>query len=335
MTPSARSTLASLGGGSWGPALAVVLGERFESLRLWVFEQDLAARMAAARENDIYLPGIRIPDNVQIVSDLNAVLDGAHILLCVVPSRHARGLYERILPRLDPPAILVSATKGLESGTLLRMSQVVSEIAQRPARVAVLSGPTFAKEVARGEPAAVVIASVDAEAANTVQTAFSGPTLRLYTNSDVVGVEIGGALKNVIAIAAGVVQGLGLGNNTQAALITRGLAEITRLAVAMGADAKTLAGLAGLGDLVLTCSGELSRNRRVGVELARGKTLAEITASTPMIAEGVETCRAAVALGSRYGVDLPIIERMDAVLHHGESPRQALKDLMERSLKGE
>lgn len=328
-------TLAILGGGSWGTALAVVLAPRFAGIRLWVFEQDLAARMTASRENDVYLPGARLPENVHVVSDLSAVMDGAQMLLCVVPSKHARRLYERIVPQLDPSVIFVSATKGLENETLLRMSQVLSEVAQHQTRIAVLSGPTFAKEVARGEPAAVVIASSDAEVASTVQAAFFGPTFRLYTNSDVVGVEVGGALKNVIAIAAGVVQGLGLGNNTQAALITRGLAEITRLAVAMGAQPPTLAGLAGLGDLVLTCSGELSRNRRVGIELARGKTLAEITASTPMIAEGVETCRAAVALGARYGVDLPIIERMDAVLHHGESPRQALRDLMERSLKGE
>jgi glycerol-3-phosphate dehydrogenase (NAD(P)+) len=291
--------------------------------------------MVASRENDVYLPGIRIPDNVQIVSDLNAVMDGARILLCVVPSKHARALYLRILPRLDSSVIFVSAIKGIENGTLLRMSQVLSEVASHSAKVAVLSGPTFAREVASGEPAAVVVASNSAETAATVQAAFSGPTFRLYTNTDVIGVEVGGALKNVIAIAAGVVQGLGLGNNTQAALITRGLAEITRLAVAMGAQPMTLAGLAGLGDLVLTCGGELSRNRRVGIELARGRSLAEIVASTPMIAEGVETCAAAVALGAKYGVDLPIIQHMDAVLHHGEDPRDAVRDLMERSLKGE
>lgn len=329
------ASLSILGGGSWGTALAVVLAPRFDSLRLWVFEPDLALRMAASRENGVYLPGIRIPDNVGIVSDLNAVMDGARMLLCVVPSRHARGLYQRILPQLDPATILVSATKGIESGTLLRMSQVLSEVVKQPARVAVLSGPTFAREVASGEPAAVVIASSDPGISRTVQAAFSGPTFRLYTNTDVVGVEVGGAIKNVIAIAAGVVQGLGLGNNTQAALITRGLAEITRLAVAMGAQPMTLAGLAGLGDLVLTCGGELSRNRRVGIELARGRSLAEIVASTPMIAEGIETCGAAVVLGDRYGVDLPIIRHMDAVLHHGENPRDAVRDLMERSLKGE
>ena len=330
-------TLSILGGGSWGTALAIVLAPRFERLRLWVFEPDLAARMSASRENDVFLPGLRLPDNVEIVSDLSTAIDGARILLAVIPSHYARVLYERVLPSLDPAMIFVSATKGLEHGTLLRMSQVLSEVV-RPKfepQVAVLSGPTFAREVARGEPTAVVVASNHAETAAAVQTAFSGPSFRLYTNGDLIGVEIGGALKNVIAIAAGVVQGLGLGNNTQAALITRGLAEITRLAVAMGGQSTTLAGLAGLGDLVLTCGGELSRNRRVGIELARGRSLAEITASTPMIAEGVETCGAAVALGQKYRVDLPIIQLMDAVLHRGKDPREAVRDLMERSLKGE
>lgn len=215
------------------------------------------------------------------------------------------------------------------------MSQVIRDVLPFEPRVAVLSGPTFAREVARGEPAAVVIASDDAKVAERVQTAFSGPTFRLYTNSDTIGVEVGAALKNVIAIGAGVCQGLGLGNNTLAALITRGLAEITRLAVAMGGQPRTLAGLAGLGDLVLTCSGELSRNRKVGIELAKGRTAAEIVGSTRMVAEGVETCEAAVALGSKFGVDLPIIQQMHAVLHGRTSPREALRTLMERSLKGE
>ena len=328
-------SLSILGGGSWGTALAVVLAPRFDVVRLWVLEPDLAERMAKSRQNDVYLPAIRIPDNVRIVSDLGAVIDGAGILLCVAPSQHARALYQRILPGLDRSTILVSATKGIESGSLLRMSQVLSEVVRHPARLAVLSGPTFAREVASGEPAAVVIASQDPNISGAVQAAFSGPTFRLYTNTDVTGVEVGAAIKNVIAIAAGVVTGLGLGSNTQAALITRGLAEITRLAVAMGAQPMTLAGLAGLGDLVLTCGGELSRNRRVGMELARGRSLAEIVASTPMIAEGIETCAAAVALGAKYGVDLPIIGHMEAVLHHGEDPRDAVRDLMERSLKGE
>lgn len=332
-----KVNLSILGGGSWGTALAIVLAPRVQRVRLWVFEPDLAARMSASRENDVFLPGLRLPANVEIVSELAAVIEDAPILLAAVPSHYARELYQRVIPFANSSTIFVSATKGLETGTLLRMSQVLCEVAQSKfePQVAVLSGPTFAREVARGEPTAVVIASAHAATAAAVQNAFSGPSFRLYTNNDLIGVEVGGALKNVIAIAAGVVQGLGLGSNTQAALITRGLAEIARLAVALGGQPATLAGLAGLGDLVLTCGGDLSRNRRVGIELARGKCLAEITASTPMVAEGVETCGAAVALGAKYGVDLPIICQMDAVLHRGKAAQEAVRDLMERSLKGE
>jgi glycerol-3-phosphate dehydrogenase (NAD(P)+) len=330
-------TLAIIGGGSWGTALSIVLAPRFSSLRLWVYEADLAARLRTTRENDVYLPGLRVPDHVEIATELAAALDDAEIVLCVIPSGHARGLYMQMLPHLNPSMIFASATKGLEPVTLLRISDVLAELV-RPRfapRITVLSGPTFAREVARGEPTALVIASTDSDAASCVQAAFSGPTFRLYTNADPIGVEIGGALKNVIAIAAGVVHGLGLGSNTMAALITRGLAEITRLAVVMGGQPQTLAGLAGLGDLVLTCEGELSRNRRVGVKLARGASLAEITGSTPMIAEGVESCAAAVALGAKFGVDLPIIQQMHAVLHHSKDPREAIRGLMERSLRGE
>jgi glycerol-3-phosphate dehydrogenase (NAD(P)+) len=214
------------------------------------------------------------------------------------------------------------------------MSEVIAEVTGMP-KIAILSGPTFAREVASGEPAAIVVAALDPKVATEVQTAFSGPSLRLYTNQDPIGVEVGAALKNVIAIGAGVCKGLGLGNNTIAALITRGLAEISRLAVAMGGEPKTLAGLAGLGDLVLTCSGELSRNRQVGLELARGRTIEDITGSMAMVAEGVETCAAAVGLGAKFGVDLPIIQQMHAVIHRGKSPQEALRDLMERTLKGE
>jgi glycerol-3-phosphate dehydrogenase (NAD(P)+) len=329
--------LAILGAGSWGTALAIVLAPRFERVRLWVYEADLAGRMRATCENDVYLPGLKLPSNVDVSADTLHALEDAAIVLGVMPSRHARRVYAGALQHFHPSTIFVSATKGIENGTLLRMSQVLSE-SIRPRfepRVAVLSGPTFAREVAGGEPAAVVVASDDPAVAAIVQKAFSGPTFRLYTNSDTIGVEIGAALKNIIAIGAGVCHGLGLGNNTLAALITRGLAEITRLAVAMGAQPKTLAGLAGLGDLVLTCSGELSRNRKVGIELARGRSLSEIVASMPMIAEGVETCDAAVALGEKFAVDLPITCQMHAVLHRQKSPAEALRDLMDRSLKGE
>jgi glycerol-3-phosphate dehydrogenase (NAD(P)+) len=327
-------TLAIIGAGSWGTALSIVLAPKFERVRLWVHEEDLAARMNATRENDVYLKGFKLAQNVDVLTDLGAAVDRAGVVVGVMPSRHARGLYSRMLPHLEDSMIFVSATKGIENGTLLRMSEVIAEVTGMP-KIAILSGPTFAREVASGEPAAIVVAALDPKVATEVQTAFSGPSLRLYTNQDPIGVEVGAALKNVIAIGAGVCKGLGLGNNTIAALITRGLAEISRLAVAMGGEPKTLAGLAGLGDLVLTCSGELSRNRQVGLELARGRTIEDITGSMAMVAEGVETCAAAVGLGAKFGVDLPIIQQMHAVIHRGKSPQEALRDLMERTLKGE
>lgn len=326
--------LAIIGGGSWGTALAIVLAGRFKSVALWVYEADLAERMRATSENDVYLPGLELPANVRVTSELGDALGGSEIVLGVMPSRHARRMYTSAVPFLHSSMTFVSATKGMEQGTLLRMSQVMTSVLGE-SKIAVLSGPTFAREIARGEPAAVVVASENVEVAERIQRAFSGPAFRLYTNSDPIGVEIGAALKNVIAIGAGVCQGLGLGSNALAALITRGLAEITRLAVAMGGQPKTLAGLAGLGDLVLTCSGDLSRNRKVGLELAKGRTLAEIVGSTPMVAEGIETCDAAVALGEKFQVDLPIVQQMHQVLHLAKSPKDALRDLMERSLKGE
>jgi glycerol-3-phosphate dehydrogenase (NAD(P)+) len=329
--------LAIIGGGSWGTALSLLLAPGFETVRLWVYEAELARRMNSTRETSAFLPGFRLPENVSPSPVLAETLEGADIVVGVMPSQHAREVYEAMLPHLTPESILVSATKGLEKGSLLRMSQVIQEVC-RPrfeARVVVLSGPTFAREIAQGEPAAVVAASEDLVLARRVQSAFSTPAFRLYTNADPVGVEIAAALKNVVAIAAGVCYGLGLGSNVQAALITRGLAEITRLAVAMGGKPKTLAGLAGLGDLILTCSGDLSRNRQVGLELAKGRRLQEILGSMRMVAEGVETCGAAVELGQKFGVDLPIIQQMHAVLHAAKSPREALRDLMERSLKEE
>lgn len=328
------SRLAVIGGGSWGTALALALAPRFERVSLWVFEPDLAERMASSRVNDVYLPSAQLPANVEVTNSLPEAASGAPLVLGVMPSHHARRVYEEIKSHAAPGAGFVSATKGLEQVSLLRISEVMREVLG-DAPVGVLSGPTFAKEIARGEPAAIVIASKDAGFAREIQVAFSGPTLRLYTNGDPVGVELGAALKNVIAIAAGVCAGLGLGNNTTAALITRGLAEITRLAVAAGGQARTLAGLAGLGDLVLTCNGELSRNRTVGFELGRGRALAEILAGMRMVAEGVKTTEAAVALAARYGVEMPITRQMFAVLHDGRPPREAVRELMERSLKEE
>jgi glycerol-3-phosphate dehydrogenase (NAD(P)+) len=329
--------LAILGGGSWGTALAIALAPRFETIWMRVYETYLPEQISKTRENAVYLPGFKLPANVSVTTELAATLEGADIVLCVTPSLHVRDTFERALPLLNPSMTFVIATKGLERDSLKRMSQVLAEVASTRfnPKTAVLSGPTFAQEVAAGQPTAVVVASEDPAIAAHVQNVFSGPKLRLYTNADTIGVELGGALKNVIAIAAGVVDGLGLGNNSMAALITRGLAEITRLAVAVGGKSSTLAGLAGMGDLVLTCTGDLSRNRHVGVELAKGMMLKEILASTLMVAEGVETCQAAVSLGQRCGIELPIIEQMHAVLYHQKPPRQAIQDLMQRALRDE
>ena len=330
-------TLSIVGGGSWGTALSLVLSARFSHIRLWLYEQDLARRMSRLRENDIYLPGFQLPANVAVATEFEEALKRADVVLGVMPSHHARALYSEMLPYLEPRMLLVSATKGIEEGTLLGTSEVIHQVVGKrfEARVAVLAGPTFAREVARGEPAAVVVASTDLKLAKSIQAAFSGPTLRLYSNADVIGVEMGSALKNVIAIGAGVCHGLGLGNNTLAALITRGLAEIVRLSTAMGAEPSTLAGLAGLGDLVLTCTGELSRNRTVGLKLARGHHLDEILSSTQMVAEGVRTTYAAVELAVRHGVEMPITRQMFEMLRHAKPPREAIRELMERSLKGE
>jgi glycerol-3-phosphate dehydrogenase (NAD(P)+) len=293
--------------------------------------------MADMRENDVFLPGFRLPEQVEPTSQLEECLDDVGVVLNVMPSHHVRAVVTRMLPCLRPEMLLVSATKGIETGTLLRVSEILDDVI-RPRfepSIGVLSGPTFAREVAQGEPTAIAIASADQELARRIQAAFSGPTFRLYTNSDPIGVEVGASLKNVIAIAAGVCQGLGFGSNAKAALITRGLAEITRLAVAMGAQPLTLAGLAGLGDLVLTCSGELSRNRQVGIALASGRTLDQILGSMNMVAEGVHTTYAALDLARKFQVNLPITEQMEAILSSRKTPREALRELMDRSLKGE
>lgn len=328
--------LAVIGGGAWGTALAIVLAPRFERVRLWVYETDVAQRMQSGRQNDTYLPGFQLAENILITSDLGVSLEDADAVLSVMPSHHVRRMYARMLPFLTESMIFVSATKGLEIATILRMSEVIRETGSRfPLQVAALSGPTFAKEVARGDPTALVVASADEDLNRRIQEAFSGPTFRVYTSPDPIGVEVGGSIKNVIAIGAGVIHGMGLGHNVTAALITRGLAEMTRLAVAMGGRAQTLAGLAGLGDLVLTCTGDLSRNRMVGTELARGRKLDEIVGSMNMVAEGVKTTEAAVELGRRFGVEMPITEQMYQMLYHRVSPREAIRRLMERSLKGE
>lgn len=329
--------LSIVGAGSWGTALAIVLSPRFERVRLWVREPALGSRMAESGENDVYLPGFFLPSNVEAVSDLAVALSGAHFVIGAIPSRYARTVYVQMRPYLQREMIFVSATKGLERNSLLRMSQVMTDVfgAAFSPNVGVLSGPTFAREIARGCPSAVVIASENRDLAADVQRAFSGPSFRLYSSDDPIGVEIGAALKNVIAIGAGICSGLGLGSNATAALVTRGLAEITRLAVAMGGQPNTLAGLAGLGDLVLTCTGPQSRNRTVGVELAKGRQLDEILAGMTMVAEGVETVSAAVELASKLHVDMPITSEMASILAGTRSPKEAIRELMERSLKHE
>ncbi len=329
--------LAIIGGGSWGTALAIVLAPRFERVRLWAFEREVVRSMTEKRQNELFLPGFWLAPQIEPTGEIGFALEDADIVLGVMPSHHARAVYEQMSPFLLPSVRFVSATKGIENGTLMRMSQVIADVVGRKfePRVAVLSGPTFAKEIAQGEPATAAIASTDPELAREIQMAFAGPTFRLYTNNDPVGVELGAALKNVIAIAAGVCHGLNLGSNVIAALITRGLAEISRLAVALGGQPRTLAGLAGLGDLVLTCTGDLSRNRKVGIELGRGRSLPEILESMRMVAEGIHTTHAAVDLARRESVEMPITDQMYRVLREGKPPREAIRDLMERSLKAE
>jgi glycerol-3-phosphate dehydrogenase (NAD(P)+) len=333
--------IAIIGAGAWGTGLAVVLGRKgAHRVRLWALEPEVCASITARRVNERFLPEQVVPEAVLVTSSLQAAVRGADGLVSVMPSQHCRKLFQEMAEHLDPAMLFVSATKGLEETSLLRMSQVIMEAVKSARgfqpRVGALSGPSFAKEVARGDPTAVTIASADAELAEVVQREFSDPRFRVYTNDDVVGVELGGALKNVIAIAAGVCDGLGLGYNSVAALITRGLAEITRLTVACGGRQETMAGLAGLGDLVLTCTGGLSRNRMVGVELGRGRKLPDIIQGMHgMVAEGVFTTQAAVGLARKHRVEMPIAEQMHAILDQGKSPREAIHELMTRTAKSE
>ncbi len=330
------TNLAIIGGGSWGTALAIILAPRFTGVRLWVYEPDLAERMRMTRENDVFLPGLRLPDKIRVETAPDAAIAGAEVVLSVTPSHVTRRIYEQLLPFLNPSILFISATKGLETGSCLRMSEVIHEVVSRrfAPRVGVLSGPTFAREVARGEPAALVVSSADPDLNRAVQVAFSGPTFRLYTNSDPIGVELAAALKNIIAIGAGICTGLGLGSNSIAALIARGLAEISRLTVALGGNPSTLAGLAGLGDLVLTCTGQLSRNRQIGVGLGRGQSLQALTSSMRAVAEGIRTTDAAIEIAALAGVEMPIASKVQAIFR-GQDVRQAIRELMERALKAE
>ncbi len=329
------SEIAILGAGSWGTALAVHLARIGHAVRIWSIEAPVIEEMRERRANAIYLPDVLLPAPVMPTASVEEALSGVGVVVIVVPSHAVRSVARAARPYLAPRAVLVSAAKGLELETLQRMSEVLVQESKGAHPVVAMSGPSFAVEVARELPTALSVASADLAAAERVQAEFRGRFLRLYATDDVVGVEIGGALKNVIAIAAGAAEGLGLGHNAQAALITRGLVEISRLAVAAGGRRETLAGLTGLGDLVLTCTGPYSRNRHVGIELAHGRPLAEILAAMKMVAEGVKTTEAAMALGVRHGVELPITEQMAAVLEGRKTPRAALEDLMLRPQRGE
>lgn len=326
---------AVLGAGSWGTALAVHLARVGHSVSLWSRDEALARRLAESRVNDVYLPGIRLPDSVIPSASLSDTLQGTNLVVVAVPSHGCRAVVGAAASHVSKDAIVVSAAKGLEGQTLLRMSEVIGEELGGRHPVVALSGPSFAMEVARQQPTAVLVASADPRATERVQAEFRGPQFRLYGSSDVVGVELAGALKNVIAIAAGVVEGLGLGHNALAALITRGLAEIARLTEAAGGRRETPAGLSGLGDLVLTCTGTLSRNRHVGVELGRGRALSDVLAEMRMVAEGVKTTAAALSLGERYGVELPIATQMGAVLEGRSDVRTAVEALMLRPQRTE
>ncbi len=328
-------TTAVLGAGSWGTALAVHLARADHRVRLWARDPAFVEELRASRVNEHYLPGVAMPDGVSATPSLETAVTGARFVVIAVPSHGFRAVVARAAPHLEPDAILVSAAKGIEVDSLQRMSQVIEAETGGRFRTVVLSGPSFAAEVAQGLPTAVLAASLDAAAAEAVQEHFRGRGLRLYANDDVAGVEVGGALKNVIAIAAGCVEGLGLGHNALAALITRGLAEMSRLAIAEGGRRDTLAGLSGLGDLVLTCTGDLSRNRRVGIELGRGRRLDEILGGMRMVAEGVRTTRAALALGAQHGIELPIAAQMQEVLDGRCSPLSAVEALMLRRQRAE
>jgi glycerol-3-phosphate dehydrogenase (NAD(P)+) len=329
--------VAIIGAGGWGTALALVAARAGNRINLWAHSAEVASLLLSERENKIYLPGFDLPDSIAPTNDLLKALSGVEIVLIAVPSHVCRDVYTQMLPALHPQMIFVSATKGIEIETQMRIEEVARDVMRdrfEPRYVA-LSGPSFALEVAKDEPCAIVAASSSIDCAGIVQETFSTNRFRVYSNNDVTAVEIGGAIKNVMAIATGAVNGLGLGYNTAAALVTRGLAEMTRLAVSIGGRAETLAGLAGMGDLVLTCFGNLSRNRRVGFELGRGRNLQEIIGETREVAEGVKTARAAHELANKLGVEMPITTGVYQMLYEGKSPQKLETELMERPLKCE
>jgi glycerol-3-phosphate dehydrogenase (NAD(P)+) len=337
MTTSKKKRITVIGAGSWGTALALVAARNQHDVRLWAREPEVADSIQTHRRNPIYLSDIALPENLRATTSIEDALADTHFVIIVVPSHACREVLTRMRDSLRPDAVIVSATKGVENDSLMRMSEVIQDVMQErfAPRLAALSGPSFAREVAQGNPTAVAVASKDSRCVEEVQRELSSPVFRIYTNDDVAGVEIGGAVKNVVAIGAGVVRGLGLGTNTVAAIITRGLAEVSRLGSAIGAKPETMAGLAGLGDLVLTCTGELSRNRHVGVELGRGRKLADILAEMREVAEGVKTTRAIYQLSKRLSVDMPITTSIYALLYEDKPAKEAALELMGRPLKRE
>ncbi|MFA9452330.1 MAG: NAD(P)H-dependent glycerol-3-phosphate dehydrogenase [Candidatus Aminicenantaceae bacterium] len=326
-----------IGGGSWGSAFALHLGRKDLPIRLWIREEDVFQQTLKYRENRTFLPGSVFPDSVSFHHELESAATGADVVFIAIPSEYCRELYARLLPILKPQALLVSLTKGIEKDTLKRMSELMVEVfaARFKPSVATLSGPSFAREVAESHPTAVVVASNERGLAQKVQHLVSYAYFRAYASEDIIGVELAGALKNVIAIAAGISDGLEFGSNSLAALITRGIAEVTRLGVQLGARQETFSGLAGIGDLVLTCTGSLSRNRYVGYELGKGKALKNIVSGMKMVAEGIGTTLSAYQLAQKEKVDMPILDQVYQILYKDKNPRTALQDLMSRKLKNE
>lgn len=332
-----KRPVAVIGAGAWGTALAWSIGENGTPVRIWSFEPAAADSINSSRENASYLPGVELPPAVSASSDMAEVMDGCRLAVFVTPAQFMRKTLEALAPHVAPGTIVVSATKGIEKRTLALPVDMINDAlgADAAGRACCLSGPTFARELVEKAPTAATIASADHAAAREAQEALSAPYFRLYVHDDVVGVELGGALKNVIAIAAGIGEGMGFGHNTRAALITRGLAEMTRLGVAMGAGERTFAGLAGMGDLVLTCSGDLSRNRTVGMRLGKGERLEAIIGSMKAVAEGVPTAESVYHLSRKQGVEMPICDEVYNVLYEGKSPKEAVAGLMGRALKEE
>ncbi len=326
-----------IGAGAWGTALAMLLADKGHDVTLWMYEKDLSEETARTRENRVYLPGFSLPSSIKVTSSLEAAARDTDIILSVVPSHTARAVSKQFAPFLSKDAIIVSASKGIEIDTLMPLSDVFRDVLPKEfhRRLCFLSGPSFAKEVAQKMPTAVALASYDASLGKKAQETFSNRYFRIYTNPDVIGVEVGGSLKNVVAIAAGVLEGMGYGYNTMAALLTRGLAEMARLGVAMGGSIQTFSGLAGMGDLVLTCTGGLSRNRTLGERLGKGEKLEDIMKGAKTVAEGVRTAKAARDLARKYKVDMPIVDEVYLLLYEGKDPKRAVKDLMKRELKEE